>query len=119
MEQAMSSQQVINLRELSDAVQEEYKNFIINQVNESCLRMAVFQGVYQWHYHPDCDELFMVLEGELCIDFTDGSTAIVRPQEIYTVPAGVVHRTRAQVRTVNLCFEHMDAKTVFVAEEEA
>lgn len=79
--------------------------------------MAVFQGIYRWHHHPDCDELFLVLEGELCIDFTDGTTATIRPSEIDTVPAGVVHRMRAQVRTVNLCFEQLDGETVFVDVE--
>ncbi|MGZ4107531.1 MAG: cupin domain-containing protein [Tumebacillaceae bacterium] len=110
----LKKQQLINLTELAGTVQDEYKNFVVNDVNESCLRMAVFQGVYEWHFHPDCDELFLVLEGELCIDFQDGSTVVIHPQEVFTVPAGVVHRTRAEVRTVNLCFEHANAETVFV-----
>ena len=114
MEKSLEKQQLINLTELANSVQDEYKNFVVNDVNESCLRMAVFQGVYAWHFHPDCDELFMVLEGELWIDFKDGSSVAIRPQEVFTVPAGVVHRTRANVRTVNLCFEHADAETVFV-----
>lgn len=114
MEQPLDQKQVINLSALSGSVQEEYKNFVVNTVNESCLRMAVFQGEYRWHYHPQSDELFMVLEGELWIDFDHGTSVAVRPNEVITVPAGVVHRTRAQIRTVNLCFEHLEADTVFV-----
>lgn len=108
----METRQVINLTKLSQSIHEEYKNFIVNEVNDSCLRMAVFQGIYRWHHHPNGDELFLVLEGELSIDFTDGTTQIIRPNEMYTVSAGVVHRTRAEVRTVNLCFEYLDSETV-------
>lgn len=104
---------VRNLVKMGDEVTEAYKNFIVDEVNESCLRLAVFSGEFKWHYH-NSDELFIVLEGELMIDFQDGTTISLKPHDMVTVPAGTVHRTRANVRTVNLCFEHTDANTVIV-----
>jgi mannose-6-phosphate isomerase-like protein (cupin superfamily) len=106
--------EVINLDKLSNDIQETYKNFVINQVNNSCLRMAVFTGEYPWHFHASSDEMFMVLEGELIIDFKDRNTVNLRPHEIITIPAGVIHRTRSNLRTVNLCFELLDGDTTFV-----
>ena len=59
---------VIDLAAEAAAVTEEYRNQVLNRVNESCLRLAVFQGKYRWHVHPASDELFVVLEGALIIE---------------------------------------------------
>ena len=67
------------------------------------------------HFHPDSDELFVVVDGQLAIDFTDGTTLKLGPWDMVTIPAGTVHRTRALPRAVNLCFEHLAAETTFVA----
>jgi len=104
--------QRINLKELSDGIAERYQNFVVNEVNESCLRLAVMTGEYPWHRHPGADELFLVLEGELTIDFKEHESVILRPNDIFTIPAGIIHRTRASSqRTVNRCFEHTNAPT--------
>jgi mannose-6-phosphate isomerase-like protein (cupin superfamily) len=108
--------EVINLDKLKNEIQETYKNFVINKVNDSCLRMAVFTGEYPWHFHASSDEMFMVLEGELVIDFKDRKTVNLKPHEIITIPAGVIHRTRSNLRTVNLCFELLEEDTTFVNE---
>jgi mannose-6-phosphate isomerase-like protein (cupin superfamily) len=108
--------QKINLSTLSQSITDQYKNFVVNSVNDSCLRLAVMTGTYPWHFHPASDELFMVLEGELFIDFQDRETVALKPDDIFTIPAGVVHRTRATQRTVNLCFEHSAAATEFLED---
>ena len=51
------------------------------------------------------DELFYVLEGELFIDLENAETISLRPEEIFTVPANTMHRTRSNERTVKMCFE--------------
>ncbi|WP_286174389.1 cupin domain-containing protein [Pseudomonas sp. ISL-88] len=71
-----------------------------------------FTGEYDWHAHPESDELFIVLEGELHIDFENKETAILKANDSFLVPKGAVHRTRSYVRTVNLCIEHSHAETV-------
>jgi mannose-6-phosphate isomerase-like protein (cupin superfamily) len=108
------SLQVIDLPKEADAVREEYRNQVLNRVNDSCLRLAVFQGKYRWHVHPASDELFVVLEGAIIIELKDGSSIRVGPLQAATVPAGVVHRTIGVGRTVNLCFEKARAETVFL-----
>lgn len=105
-----------NLTSLHQNLISNYHNSIIGTINESCLRLAVFTGTYPWHSHPDSDELFLVLEGELIIELHDKKSIVLAPNEYVTIPAGVLHRTRSEVRTVNLCFEHTDANTVFVEE---
>jgi len=108
--------QRINLKELSQRITEDYKNVIVNEVNESCLHLAVMTATYPWHRHPESDELFLVLEGELIIEFKDHEAVTLQPYDIFTIPAGVIHRTRCLQRTVNLCFEQTEATTEFINE---
>lgn len=110
---------VVNLASEGAASTAPYRNVVINGVNDSCLRLATFEGDYRWHFHPDSDELFVVVDGELAIDLADGSSHRLRAWDMMTIPAGVVHRTRAIGRTVNITFEHLNAATTFVDEPDA
>ncbi|MGG3570936.1 cupin domain-containing protein [Bacillus gobiensis] len=104
----------MNLIDLTKDITEQYKNFVVSDVNDHCVRIAVFQGDYKWHYHSSSDEFFMVLEGELQIDFQDRKTVILKPNDTIVIPAGTIHRTRANQRTVNICFEEKTADTIEV-----
>ena len=106
--------QVVDLTAQAAEATEGYSNIVINRVNQHCLRLAVFDGDYPWHHHPGSDELFLVVDGRLLIDLEDGRTLRLGPWQAATVPAGTVHRTRTEGRTVNLCFEELAADTVFV-----
>jgi mannose-6-phosphate isomerase-like protein (cupin superfamily) len=108
--------QVIDLEAEAAAVTEEYRNQVLNRVNDSCLRLSVFQGKYRWHVHPASDELFVVLQGAIVVELKDGPSIRIGPLQAATVPAGVVHRTIGVGRTVNLCFERAAAETVFLDE---
>lgn len=103
-----------NLKALSDAVSAAYANFPVAEVNDHCVRVAVNRDAeYPWHSHPDSDELFVVLKGELTIEFKADAAVTLLPGDFFTVATGKVHRTIARGRTVNLCFESSNAKTVF------
>jgi mannose-6-phosphate isomerase-like protein (cupin superfamily) len=106
--------QVIDLAAEGAAITDSYRNIVINQVNSSCLRLAVMNEDFRWHYHPKSDELFLVVEGCLEIDLAGGRKLRLIPWQCATVPAGLVHRTSPVGRTVNLCFEEIAAETVFV-----
>jgi len=69
------------------------------------VRLGVIEGDFHWHKHDDQDEFFVVLEGRLLIDFEDRDTVALDPHQGYTVPRGVVHRTRAPMRTAILMVE--------------
>ena len=110
---------VANLAAEGAASTSVYRNVVMSLVNESCLRLSAFEGDYRWHYHPTSDELFIVVDGVLAIDLADGSTRELRAWDMFTIPAGVVHRTRAIPRAVNLTVEHHDAATTFVDAPDA
>jgi mannose-6-phosphate isomerase-like protein (cupin superfamily) len=106
--------EVVDLAAIGKGIHEEYRNVVINRVNDHCLRLAVFDGLYPWHHHPDSDELFLVIDGCLVIELADGRQLRLLPWQAATVPAGVIHRTRTEGSTVNLCFEKLAADTIFV-----
>jgi mannose-6-phosphate isomerase-like protein (cupin superfamily) len=105
---------VVDLQAMQRAVTDAYHNQVVLDVNRECLRLAVFEGEYRWHRHPDTDELFLVVDGELRIDFADGTEAVLRRWQCLVVPAGTVHRTRAVGRTVNLTLERQGAAVEFL-----
>ncbi len=96
----------LNLLDLVSDVT-EYKNFVVSEINDHVLRIAVINGDFHWHEH-ETDELFMVLEGELLIDLEDHKTIQLLPGEIFNVPAYTQHRTRSNGKTINICFEKKD-----------
>jgi mannose-6-phosphate isomerase-like protein (cupin superfamily) len=106
--------EVVDLAEEAAAVTEPYRNMVISRVNDSCLRLSVFEQAYRWHYHPTSDELFIVVTGCLAIDLEGGREIRLQPWQCVTIPAGVRHRTRALGRTTNLCVEKLGAETVFI-----
>jgi mannose-6-phosphate isomerase-like protein (cupin superfamily) len=69
---------------------------------------------YHWHFHPNSEETFLVIEGRLSIGFESGSLEL-DPGQLLTIPRGVRHRTRpVAARSVNLTFELGQSETVAV-----
>jgi mannose-6-phosphate isomerase-like protein (cupin superfamily) len=105
---------VVDLRSRQREVNQSYRNEVLSDVNDDCMRLAVFEGEYRWHRHPDSDELFLVVEGKLQIDLIGMDSLELGEWQYAVVPAGAVHRTRAIGRVVNLTFEKQGARTEFV-----
>lgn len=80
-------------------------NQTLTQVNDAVVRLGLFEGEYHWHKHDLEDECFIVLDGELELDIESRGTVTLTRYLGYTVPRGVVHRTRAKARTVVLMIE--------------
>jgi mannose-6-phosphate isomerase-like protein (cupin superfamily) len=91
-----------------------YDNHLIAKVNDHVVRIATMTEPYHWHFHPNSDETFLVMEGRLSIEFESGSLEL-DPGQLITIPRGVLHRTRpAGARSVNLTFELAGSETVGV-----
>jgi mannose-6-phosphate isomerase-like protein (cupin superfamily) len=105
---------IVDIQAEQRQVSTAYSNTVLLEVNGDCMRLAVFEGEYRWHYHPNSDELFLVAAGELEIDFDDGVRTKLGPWQCLVVPAGTVHRTRAIGRTVNVTFERQQTEAVFL-----
>lgn len=67
---------------------------VIAEMNDYQFKPVKVQGEFVWLDHPDTDEVFMVLDGQLTIDFRDGAVNL-SAGEMFVVPKGVEHRPRA------------------------
>ena len=100
---------VIDVSDILAEQVEKWTNVDLTQVNDAIVRLGLFEGEFHWHKHDLEDELFFVLEGKLLLDLP-GETRELTPWQGYTVPRGVLHRTRAEVRTVVLMVEQAGVK---------
>jgi mannose-6-phosphate isomerase-like protein (cupin superfamily) len=97
--------EVVEEKKLSDACEFKWYNQTLCKVNDSVVRLGVFQGEYHWHKHDEDDEFFYVLEGQLLIDLENRIISL-NPRQGFVVPKGALHRTRAAERTVVLMVEN-------------
>lgn len=67
---------------------------VAGDVNDAQVKLARFEGAFDWHHHADEDEAFLVLEGRIALDFRDG-TVELGPHDFLVVPRGTEHRPRA------------------------
>ena len=81
----------INFEEKFKKFSEQWSPKIIAQMNDYHFKLVRVQGDFTWHDHKDTDEVFVVLEEELRIDFRDGAV-ILKPGEMAVVPKGVEHK---------------------------
>jgi|SRR5690242_6787944 len=97
--------EVIDEKALSGAAPHKWYNQTLCAVNASVVRLGVIEGEYHWHKHDNDDEFFYVVEGNLLIDLEDRAVDL-KPRQGFVVPKGVLHRTRAPIRTVILMVEN-------------
>lgn len=89
------SYQAINLKSKFAKFSEHWSPKVIAEMNDYQFKISKLQGDFVWHDHKSTDETFLVIEGNLRIDFRDGSVTI-GPGEMYVVPRGVEHKPYAE-----------------------
>lgn len=94
----------INFADKFRSFSEHWQPRVIAELNDYQFKIAKVQGDFIWHDHPDTDEAFLVIDGELRVDFRDGSVTI-GPGELYVVPRGVEHKPFAEHETQLLLIE--------------
>jgi mannose-6-phosphate isomerase-like protein (cupin superfamily) len=95
---------LIDVDKIRQKVEDDWFNQTLSEVNDCVVWLGVVQGEFHWHKHDKEDEFFFVVDGRLMIDLEDRSVELL-PHQGFTIPRGVVHRTRAPVRTTMLMVE--------------
>ncbi|QBD80739.1 cupin domain-containing protein [Ktedonosporobacter rubrisoli] len=96
--------ELLDVHDLVKACQDPWYNQTLSRVNDCVVRLGIMQGVFHWHKHDNEDEFFFVLQGRFIIELED-QTIELAPWQGFTIPRGVVHRTKAPERTVILMME--------------
>lgn len=87
--------QAINLQQKLNSFSEQWTPKIIAQMNDYHFKLTKIQGDFTWHSHADTDEVFIVLDGNMQIDFRDESLQL-ETGEMYVVPKGIEHKPYAR-----------------------
>jgi len=84
----------INLTEKLGLVTEQWVPRVVAEMNDYQFKVVKLEGDFVWHSHKETDETFLVLQGDLRIDFRDG-TVQIGAGELFVVPKGVEHKPYA------------------------
>ena len=85
----------VNLNDKLDRFSEHWSPKIIAAMNDYHFKLAKFQGEFVWHSHAETDEVFIVIDGEMTLEFRDGSVRLTAG-EMFVVPKGVEHKPFAE-----------------------
>jgi mannose-6-phosphate isomerase-like protein (cupin superfamily) len=85
----------INFGQKLGLVHEQWQPKVVAEMNDYQFKLVKLEGDFIWHDHQDTDETFIVLEGEMRIDFRDGAV-MLSAGEMFVVPKGVEHKPFAE-----------------------
>ncbi len=94
----------INIDQKLSLFNDHWNPRIIGELNKQHVKLAKIKGEFIWHKHDKEDEMFLVLEGILKIEFRDRIETI-HENEIIIVPKGVEHRPIAEEEVSIMLFE--------------
>ena len=83
--------QVINFKDKFTKFSAHWSPRVIAEMNDYQFKLVKVDGEFVWHNHPDTDEVFIVIEGTLNIEFRDGFVTL-NSGEMYVIPKGVEHK---------------------------
>ena len=81
----------INLGEKLGMFTEHWSPKIIARMNDYDFKLVKIQGDFVWHRHDTTDEVFIILDGAVRIDFRDEAVEL-KSGEMFVVPRGMEHK---------------------------
>lgn len=95
------------LAEIARGLTEPFVHVVVGQVDDYCVYLTRIEGAYLFHQHAK-DEMYLVLEGQMGVDYEDGSSVTVDEGESLVVRAGEKHRSRSEEGALVLMFKAQD-----------
>ena len=83
---------------------EHWQPRVVAEMNDYQFKIVRILGDFIWHEHASTDETFIVMEGELRIDFRDGAVTL-KAGEMFVGPKGVEHKPFAEQEVKLLLIE--------------
>ncbi len=94
----------VNINEKLKNIHEYWKPIIVGELNNQQVRLVKIKGEFVMHKHDKEDELFLVIKGNLKMDYGD-EVIDVKEGEFIIVPKGKKHRPIADDEAHLLLFE--------------
>jgi len=93
-----------SIAEAAELLARPFTHTVLGQVDDYCAYLSRFLGAYRFHEHAK-DEMYLVMEGEIFIDYYHGPSVPLREGEALVVRAGERHRSRAEEESLVLMFK--------------
>jgi mannose-6-phosphate isomerase-like protein (cupin superfamily) len=97
--------QKINLAEKLAMFSSHWDPKVVARYNGNDIMVVKFAGEFPFHKHDNTDDFFLVIEGNVTMEYADHPPVTFGPGEIVVVPKGVVHRPRAATEAKVLLIE--------------
>lgn len=94
----------VNIAEKLSQIPDYWNPRIVGELNGQHVKAVKLSGDFVWHHHDHEDELFLVIKGQLLMEFRDKTVAI-NPGEFIIVPRKIEHRPVAKEEVHILLFE--------------
>ncbi len=94
----------VNLAQKLALFSEYFSPKIVGELNNQAVKLVKFKGSFVWHHHEVEDELFLVIKGEMRMDFREKAVTL-KEGEFIIVPHGVEHCPDAEEEVHILLFE--------------
>ena len=85
----------INFKSKFQKFDDHWSPKVIAEMNDYQFKLVKIQGDFVWHNHDDTDETFIVIEGEMKIEF-ENETVELSEGDMFVVPKGVEHKPWAE-----------------------
>ena len=85
----------LNFQEKLAKFSDHWSPKVIAEMHDYQFKLVKVHGDFVWHEHADTDEVFIVLKGQLTIQFRDGAVAL-SADEMFVVPKGIEHKPCAE-----------------------
>ena len=86
---------VVNISDKFSRIPDQWDPKIIAQLNDYHFKIAKIQGEFVWHSHPETDEVFIVVDGEMVIHLREEDLKL-KQGEMCVIPKGVEHKPAAE-----------------------
>ncbi len=94
----------INLADKLEEFSAHWSPKIVTTYNGNDVMLVKLQGDFVWHSHPETDDFFLVLKGNLTMKLRDGDVHLA-PGDLFVVPKGVEHCPYAEEEVQLLLIE--------------
>tara|TARA_S200000501_G_scaffold155352_1_gene146542 strand:+ start:881 stop:1240 length:360 start_codon:yes stop_codon:yes gene_type:complete len=85
----------INLKSKFNKFNDRWSPKVIAEMNDYQFKLVKIKNDFVWHKHDDTDEVFIVVEGKIHIEFED-KTIEINEGEMIVVPKGTKHKPYAR-----------------------
>ena len=91
MKEHLSMNKPINIQSKFELFNEHWSPKVIAELNDYQFKLVKIKGQFTWHEHKETDEVFLVIEGSMGIEFKD-NTLTLKEGEMIVVKKGEQHK---------------------------